>query len=102
MLSALGHAYAAAGDTVGALDVLKTLHEQSRQRYISSYEIALIHVGLRENERAFEWFDRACEERSGWLPYLNAEPRVDRLRSHSRFQELLNAIGLPMKSDAPR
>lgn len=102
MLSALGHAYAAAGDTVGALDVLKTLHEQSLQRYISSYEIALIHAGLGENDQAFEWFDRACEERSGWLPYLNAEPRVDRLRSHSRFQALVNAIGLPMKSDAPR
>lgn len=102
MLSALGHAYAAAGESVKARDVLKTLNEQSRRRYISSYEIALIHVALGENDCAFEWFDRACEERSGWLPYLNAEPRVDRLRSHSRFQALVNVIGLPMNSGAWR
>ncbi len=95
MLSALGHAYAAAGDRRSARELLATLNETSRQRYVSSYEIALIHAAIGEHDRAFEWFDRAVEERSGWLPYLNAEPRLDHLRSDPRLSALATRIGLP-------
>jgi tetratricopeptide (TPR) repeat protein len=95
MLSALGHAYGAAGDVHQAREVLRTLDATSRQRYISSYEVALIHVALDEYERAFEWFDKAWEERSGWLPYLNVEPRIDCLRGDVRLQMLASRVGLP-------
>jgi TolB-like protein/Flp pilus assembly protein TadD len=95
MLSALGHAYATDGDLVRARGVLATLQEASRQRYVSSYEIALIYAALGEADRAFEWLDKACEERSGWLPYLNAEPRLDELHIDPRFQELAARVGLP-------
>jgi hypothetical protein len=51
MLSALGHAYAAAGDLVQARNVLGTVQGDSRQRYVSSYEIALIHAAMGEQNR---------------------------------------------------
>src|SRR5262249_5143541 len=38
MLSALGHAYAAAGDPRSAREMLATLNETARKRYVSSYE----------------------------------------------------------------
>jgi TolB-like protein/Flp pilus assembly protein TadD len=97
MLSALGHAYAAAADLRSAREVVATLNEKSRERYVSSYEVALIYAAIGEHDHAFEWFDRALEERSGWLPYLNAEPRLDRLRSDPRFNTLVCHIGLPAK-----
>lgn len=97
MQSALGHAYAAAGDLRSARELLAKLSETSRERYVSSYEIALICAAMGEHERAFEWFDRAFEERSGWLPYLNTEPRLDHLRSDPRFKALIVRIGLPLK-----
>jgi tetratricopeptide (TPR) repeat protein len=98
MASALGHAYATAGDHQSARELLATLKETSRQRYVSSYEIALIHVALGENDLAFDWLDRAFEERSGWMPYLNSEPRLDRLRTDPHMKELVVRVGLPPKS----
>jgi TolB-like protein/Tfp pilus assembly protein PilF len=97
MLSAEGHAYAAAGDVQPACKVLATLQEASRDRYVASYEVALIYAAMGELDVAFEWFDRALDERSGWLPYLNAEPRLDHLRNDPRFQGLARRVGLDPK-----
>ena len=93
-LSSLGHAYALAGNVVEARKVLGELHELSKHRYVSSYEKALIHTGLGETEQAFGWLEKAYAERSGWLTYLQVEPRLDRLRSDPRFRALVRRVGL--------
>ena len=98
MLSALGHAYGAAGDERSARDLLAKLNEMSLQRYVSSYEIALIHAAIGEFDCAFACLDRAFEERSGWLPYLNAEPRLGGLCNDPRFKSLVGRIGLQQNS----
>jgi hypothetical protein len=67
----------------------------SSKKYVSPYDLAMIHVGLKETDEAFEWLRRALEERSVWLGYLSVEPQLDPLRSDPRFQELLGATGLP-------
>jgi TolB-like protein/Flp pilus assembly protein TadD len=95
MLSALGHAYAMAGESDRAIDVLQKLKQLSETRYVSSYEIALIYCALGETDKAFGSLEAAYTERSGWLPYLNVEPRIDPLRPDPRFQDLLRRIGLP-------
>ena len=55
-----------------------------------AYDIAVIHAGLGDNGQAFEWLDRA----SSWWAYLKAEPRMDALRSDSRFAALLRQVAL--------
>lgn len=94
MLSALGYAYASAGDADGAVDILRELETISQNRYVSSYETALIHVALGEIDEAFTWLERARDERSGWLPYAAVEPRLVPLRDDPRYARLLQAIGL--------
>ncbi len=37
---------------------------------------ALIHTGLGEHEEAFEWLERAYQERNGWMAFLQVEPRL--------------------------
>ena len=93
-LSSLGHAYALAGNVVEARKVLGELDELSRQRYVSPYEKAVIHVGLGETEQAFVWLEKAYAERAGWLVYLQVEPRLDRLRTDPRFGNLVKRVGL--------
>ena len=46
-----------------------------------------------EKEEAFEWLDRAYEERAEWMIYLSVDPRFDTLRAEPRFKELLRRIG---------
>jgi tetratricopeptide (TPR) repeat protein len=94
-LTMLGYAYAKAGKRAEARQIVARLLRLSKERYVSSYEIATIYVGLGEKGSAFQWLGRAYQERSGWLPYLNVEPRLESLRSDPRFQELVRRVGLP-------
>jgi TolB-like protein/Tfp pilus assembly protein PilF len=93
-LAKLGHGYALAGRCEEAKAVLKQLHAVARERYVSPYDIAMVHVALQENDEAFVWLQRAFEQKSLWLGYLNVEPQLDAQRSDRRFQDLLRRIGL--------
>ena len=95
MESALAYAYGLAQEQDAARAILKSLMDRSAHRYISSYEIAMIHTALGEMEYAFEWLNRALLERSGWLAYLNCEPRLAKFRDHPRFLALLRQLDLP-------
>ena len=57
--------------------------------------MAIIYTGLKENDQAFRWFEKAYEEREGNLVYLNVEPMFDAIRSDLRFHELVRRVGLP-------
>ena len=76
----------------GTLDELKGL---SKETYISPYDVAMIHVGLDQKDQAFDWLQKAYEERSDWLRYLKVDPRLDPLRSDPRFPDLVRRVGLP-------
>jgi CO dehydrogenase nickel-insertion accessory protein CooC1 len=54
----------------------------------------MIYAGLGDKEKAFEWLDRAYEDRADYMVYLNVDPRFDPLREDERFQQLLQRIGL--------
>lgn len=91
----LGHLYAVSGEKVKAENIIAELDQISKTRYVPSYDVAVIHAGLGEKELAFEWLEKAYREHSSWLAYLRVEPRLDPLRSDSRFTDLLRRIGLP-------
>jgi TolB-like protein/Tfp pilus assembly protein PilF len=101
VLAAVAHAYALAGRRSEAKKILGQLLVMKEQRYVSPYEIAVIHVGLGERDQAFEWLERAYQEHSSWLSYLNAESRLDPLHSDSRFASLVRRVGLPRRAEAP-
>jgi len=100
-LSALAYAYALGGRRSEANRILSQLLVMSQQRYVSPYEIAVIYVGLGDKDRAFEWLERAYEEHSSWLSYLNVESRFDPLHSDPRFADLVRRVGLPRLAEAP-
>jgi len=94
MVASLSHAYAVAGKRSEALKLLAELQEQSKRRYVSPYGVALGYTGLREQNQAFEWLEKAFAERAGWLVLLKVEPRFDSLRADPRFADLVQRIGL--------
>lgn len=91
---ALGHAYALSGNPEKALQVLADLRELAKSRYVAPFETALIYTGLGEKERAFEWLEKAFEDRSWGMVLLKVDPRFDRLRADPRFAGLLRRMGL--------
>jgi len=94
VLSGLGYAHAMAGDKDRARQILKDLKGLLRATYAPPYAFATIHAGLDEKDAAFDYLDRACEVHDAGLIWMKWDPQLDNLRSDSRFQHLLNRIGL--------
>jgi TolB-like protein/lipoprotein NlpI len=60
-----------------------------------AYTRAASHVALGEKDKAFAELNRAYENRESVLVRLKVDPRLDPLRSDSRFQDLIRRVGLP-------
>jgi len=94
--AALAYAYARTGKGAEAEKLLRDLLEQSKTGYVSPYMIATIYAGLGNKDRAFEYLEKAYEERSTDLSYfLKSDLRMDTLRSDPRFQDLVKRMGFP-------
>jgi eukaryotic-like serine/threonine-protein kinase len=95
VLAALGRAYAASGKKVEAQKILTELNEMAKQTYVSSYDLAILYVGLGDKEHALEQLNKAYEDRAGWIMDINVEPVFDSLRSDPRFAELVSQMKFP-------
>jgi TolB-like protein/Tfp pilus assembly protein PilF len=93
-LAALGHAYALAGKQRDARKVLDDLEEQSKQRYVSAYSKAAIHLALGDKNRAFACLEQAYEKRCEMITWLRVDPAFDSIRTDLRFANLLRRVGL--------
>jgi serine/threonine protein kinase/tetratricopeptide (TPR) repeat protein len=88
----LAHTHAIAGQREQALALLEELEKEKRERYISPYDIAVIHAGLGDVPRALEHLQAAVEDRSAWLVFLEVDPRLDGLRDLPAFREIAAAL----------
>jgi len=52
------------------------------------------YAGIGENDRAFEWLERAYNERDGIVYWLKAAPVFDPLRGDPRFDDLARRLEL--------
>ena len=88
LLAMLGHTRAIAGQRAEAEMILSMLAEQAKTRYISPYDIAVIHAGLGDRAAALAKLHEAYEDRSAWMVFIDVDPRLDALRDEAQFQEL--------------
>lgn len=93
MKAALGYVHGIAGNQAAARRILDEL--VGGRTDPPAYNVALVHLGLGDRDRAFEWLARAVDERSYRVVYLAGDPIFDGLESDPRFPELLTRIGLP-------
>jgi len=98
MRAALAHTLCMAGNTGEAMLILDDLNKLAKQKYVSPYFLAGIHIGLGENERAMDFLEKSYEERSHWLLYLHTDPGMDALRDNAHFRQLLQRVGLPVRT----
>lgn len=89
-----GLAHAVAGDRSVMASIVKELSE-SRDRYVSPYNMARVYGAIDDGPRALEWLERAFQEHNPDLIELTREPAFSSLRSATKFRELVSKIGWP-------
>lgn len=93
--AALANEYAQSGRRNEAERILRDLEGRSKQVYVSPYALATIYAGLDSKDKAFELLEQAFQERNLDLVWnVQADQRIDSLRSDPRFGLLLNQIGV--------
>jgi TolB-like protein/Tfp pilus assembly protein PilF len=94
-LGHMGNAYARASLAAQARELIPKLKEHVDTSGVGRYEIALVYAALHDNDKAFEWLEKAYQVRDKGLTYLKADPCLDPLRSDPRFRSLLQRVGFP-------
>ena len=78
------------------MKIVKDLESRQSQGSSTDASIALIYVGLGDNDRAMVWLNKALQAR--FNPSILMRPVFDPLRTDPRFQDLLHRIGLPSRN----
>jgi eukaryotic-like serine/threonine-protein kinase len=77
-----------------ALQILNELEEMAQKRYVMPFYIAKGYESLGDREETIAWLERAYEDHSWDLVFLNVDPFWDDIRSDPRVANLLRRIHL--------
>jgi serine/threonine-protein kinase len=94
-LALLAHAYNVSGARAEADRLRQAVERCCRTCCVPSYLLARAHLSF-DHDRAFEFLQKALEERDPRLPHLGVSPIWDCLRDDPRFAALLDRMGLPL------
>ena len=74
----------------------KLLSKLDPEKYesVPATQIAGIYAVLGEKEKAFEWLERAYDERSGYLPSISVDFVFQNLQDDRRYLALIEKMGL--------
>ena len=91
LASGLAFAYAMAGESESAQRMLETAEQEGWPLV----EIGLVYAWLPDLDKAFEFMERALDERPTALMYLNTDPAADPMREDSRWRDLQQKLQQP-------
>jgi eukaryotic-like serine/threonine-protein kinase len=95
-LAELGYCYSRVGRPDDAWRTLAELEEMAAKVYVSPMSPALICAGLRDESRAMEYLEKAFQNRTRQLVWLNVDPRFDTLHGNTDFLYLVTRLGLTL------
>jgi TolB-like protein/Flp pilus assembly protein TadD len=97
-VAGLGHLYGVTGERAEALRMLDQLDGLSSRGYVAPFWHSIVYAGLGEVEQACRQLERSFVQSDVWLVWLGTDPRLDALRAHPRFQQLLQRVGLGVRA----
>jgi TolB-like protein/DNA-binding SARP family transcriptional activator len=89
----LGYVLGRGGRTEEARRILAEMLDRSRRTNGGAFDVALVYIGLGENDQAFTWLDKAVDDRSLGFEWMHTI--VNGLRRDPRFENLRRRAGLP-------
>jgi tetratricopeptide (TPR) repeat protein len=90
-----GYVYARQGKRRDALQIVDDLQKISKPAYVDPVLIADIYTGLGEKDLAFNWLEKAYQQRSVGMITLKQSAIYDPIRTDPRFVDLLRRVGIP-------
>jgi len=88
----LQHGYAWAGERRRAERIIQKLEDMAARRYMCAYEIGQAYAVMENQDPAFRWLERALDERSDCVIWLEVEPWMDPLRGDGRYAEIIERL----------
>jgi eukaryotic-like serine/threonine-protein kinase len=104
----LANAYFRAGRQREASEIIEEFKHLDGNRYVSSYDWAMIYAGQRDKAQTIKWLEQSYEERNARVANLGVHPQFSFLHGEQQFEDLLKKIGyytgppatLPVKRSA--
>jgi TolB-like protein/Flp pilus assembly protein TadD len=93
--AALGRSFALSGKQKEGRAILHELLNLAGQRYVSPFDIALLHFAIGDTDEGFRWLTKAFEDRSFELISIRVDPRLVPLREDRNLLTLSTRLGLP-------
>ncbi|MEO8435901.1 MAG: protein kinase [Pyrinomonadaceae bacterium] len=90
----MAYTYAVWGKKDEARKILKDLENAAKSRHISPMRFVVMHLGLGDKEKVFQWLQRAKEELDIFLVYVRVSPFFDSVRNEPKFQDIIQSLGL--------
>ncbi len=92
-VSGLGYAYGLAGRDSEAQRILDELVEREAEGLAEPFHVAMVNIGLGNNEQAIDWLEKAFEARNSHMLYIKQGAQFDSLRADPRFISLIERMG---------
>jgi TolB-like protein/cytochrome c-type biogenesis protein CcmH/NrfG len=92
LVGQLAAAMALAGRRHDAELLIGELLALSKRGYVSPALVAVAYIALGDRDRAFDWLERAYDERSNLMMYFAIHPLFDSVRDDTRYTSLESRI----------
>ncbi|RLA37837.1 MAG: hypothetical protein DRR15_00905 [Gammaproteobacteria bacterium] len=92
-ISGLGYAYGLASRDTQAQEILDEVVALEAAGRAEPFHVAIVHVGLGNNEQAIDWLEKAFEARNSLMHYIKQGAQFDPLRGDPRFVRLVERMG---------
>lgn len=93
----LGYIFAMMGNREKAEENLKLIRKRAdAEKDVNlSFDFAAVYAALEDHDKAFEYLNKAVDDKLGSVLLINSFNGFDRLREDPRYDKLLERIGLP-------
>ena len=79
------------GNEAEARKILAELVETAKEKHVSPYYFAVVHLGLNEREKALDYLRKAVAEHDNNVIFLKVGANFDSVRDDPQFIEILRS-----------
>lgn len=94
VISDLAYTFGMLGHKEKANHLIAELETLRKAYHVSSYDLAVAHLGVGDKDLAFQWLEEAYRTRDEGLLWLKVDPVLDEVRDDSRYLTLMQRVGL--------